>query len=51
MKLPVWMLILAAAALSGCATHVSQSKQQQVEMATETGPYSYERAISPMGPR
>jgi len=29
--------------LGGCATHVSRSKQQQVELATQTGPYAYLR--------
>lgn len=30
--------------LAGCATHpVSKSKRQQVELATQTGPYAYLR--------
>jgi hypothetical protein len=42
-------LLLAAAAilLGGCATHVSRSKQQQVDLVTQTGIYSYQRALGP----
>ena len=36
---------MGAAWLAGCATHVSASKQRQVELATQTGPYAYQRAI------
>jgi hypothetical protein len=44
-------LALTAMALGfcGCATHshVSRSKQQQVDLVTQTGIYSYQRAMSP----
>jgi len=44
-------LALAAMALGlcGCATHtqVSRSKQQQVDLVTQTGIYSYQRAMGP----
>jgi hypothetical protein len=43
-------LLVMAALAAGCATHVSQRKRQQVELATQTGPYAYQRAISPPGP-
>jgi hypothetical protein len=43
-------LALAALAfgLCGCATSVSRSKQQQVDLVTQTGIYSYQRAMGPM---
>ncbi|HEY0257814.1 MAG TPA: hypothetical protein VGC39_10255 [Candidatus Methylacidiphilales bacterium] len=47
-----WTILSSAAlglALAGCATHVSKSKQQQVQLATQTGIYSYQRALSPPG--
>jgi hypothetical protein len=34
-------------ALCGCATHVSRAKQQQVDLVTRTGIYSYQRAAGP----
>jgi hypothetical protein len=49
MKLPLWFIVALAAGLGGCATHVSKSKQQQVALVTQTGQYSYQRAISPPG--
>jgi hypothetical protein len=39
--------VLVAMLFAGCATHVSRSKRQQVELATQTGPYSYLRATGP----
>jgi len=45
MTLRFALLLALAAAVAGCATHVSASKKQQVELATQTGPYAYQRAI------
>ena len=45
MTLRLAMLVVLAAAVAGCATHVSASKKLQVELATQTGPYAYQRAI------
>lgn len=36
-------IVALSVALAGCATHVSKSKRQQVELATQTGPYAYLR--------
>lgn len=36
----------------GCATHpVSKKKQNQVDLANQTGIYSYQRAMGPPGGR
>jgi len=41
-------ILLFIVTLAGCATHpVSKSKRQQVELATQTGIYSYQRALGP----
>lgn len=44
-----WMMVILPTmtlALGGCATkNVPESRQQQVEEITQTGPYSYERAV------
>ncbi len=40
-------LALLGLVLAGCATHVSQSKRRQVELATQTGPYAYLRTAGP----
>lgn len=45
MTLRFALLLTLAAVVAGCATHVSASKKQQVELATQTGPYAYQRAI------
>jgi len=45
MTLRLVLLLSLAAAVAGCATHISASKRQQVELATQTGPYAYQRAI------
>jgi len=40
----MWRFVVVAIAggmLAGCATHVSKSKRQQVELVTHTGPYAY----------
>lgn len=45
------LLLVSALFLAGCATTpVPESREQQVEQITETGPYSYERAVDPLGP-
>ncbi len=40
-------LLVMFTGLSGCAAHVSKSKRQQVELATQTGPYAYLRSVGP----
>ncbi len=42
--------MVLTALLAGCATHVSKSQRQQVELATQTGQYSYLRTIGPGRP-
>jgi uncharacterized lipoprotein YajG len=44
-------LLFAVFLLAGCATNVPASRRQQVEQATDTGPYSYQRTLGgPMVP-
>jgi hypothetical protein len=47
MKRGLILATFAALLLVGCATHVSRSKQQQVDLVTQTGIYSYQRALGP----
>ena len=49
MRMAMIGAVLVVLTCPGCATHVSRSKQQQVELATKTGVYSYQRAIGPHG--
>jgi hypothetical protein len=38
---PLILIAVAGLVFGGCATHVSKSKRQQVELVTHTGPYAY----------
>lgn len=45
------LMLFPVVFLVGCATApVPESREQRVEQITETGPYSYERAMDPPGP-
>jgi hypothetical protein len=45
-------MIVLAMVVAGCATKpISERKQQQVDLANQTGIYSYQRAMGPPGAR
>lgn len=48
-RLAFLALVAMALVFCGCATHtpVSRSKQQQVDLVTQTGIYSYQRTMGP----
>jgi hypothetical protein len=49
MRCSTLLALAIALGFCGCATstHVSRSKQQQVDLVTQTGIYSYQRAMGP----
>ena len=47
-RMKISALVLLAFFIAACATKpVPKSRQQQVELGTQTGVYSYQRALGP----